>query len=136
MPSLSPSTRFLNPPTMPPVAGYSHIAEVRGGRLVFISGQVAIDSEGHLVGAHDVAAQARQVFTNLKKALEAVGTDFAHVVKVTFYLVDASQIGVVRQVRDEFVNRELPPASTAVEVRRLVRDDLLIEVDAVAVVPD
>ncbi len=136
MPSLSPTTRFLNPPTMPPAAGYSHVAEVRGGRLLFVSGQVAVDTDGKVVGPGDLAAQVRQVFTNLKHALDAAGTDFAHVVKLTFYLVDASQIGLVRQIRDEFVNTEQPPASTAVEIRRLVRDELLIEVDAVAVVPD
>ena len=135
MPNPSPAVRFLNPPVMPPAAGYSHVAEVTGGRLTFVSGQVAVDRAGNLVGPGDIAAQARQVFTNLKTALEAAGTDFAHVVKLTFYLVDISKIALVRGIRDEFVDTEHPPASTAVEVRRLVREEFLIEVDAVAVVP-
>ncbi len=135
MPTPPASIRFLNPPALPPPAGYSHVAEVSGGRLVFVSGQVALDRAGNLVGPNDLAAQAQQVFTNLQAALEAAGTDFAHALKLTFYLVDASKIGVVRGVRDRFVDARHPPASTAVEIRRLVREDLLIEVDAVASVP-
>lgn len=135
MPSRSPPIRFLNPPALSPPAGYSHVAEVTGGRLVFLSGQVAVDRSGTVVGPGDIAAQTRQVFLNLKAALEAAGTDFAHVAKLTFYLLDASKIAVVRGVRDEFVDTHHPPASTAVEVRRLVREEFLVEVDAVAVVP-
>ncbi len=127
--------RFLNPTTMAPPAGYSHVAEVSGGRLVFLSGQVATDREGKLVGPGDLAAQTRQVFENLKAGLEAVGTDFAHVVKLTYFLTDASQIAVVRGIRDMFVDPKHPPASTAVQIARLVREEFLIEVDAVAVVP-
>jgi enamine deaminase RidA (YjgF/YER057c/UK114 family) len=74
------------------------------------------------------------VFDNLKAALQAVGASFEQVVKLTYYLVDATQLPVVREVRDQYVNSQQPPASTAVEVWRLVRDDLLIEVEAVAVV--
>jgi enamine deaminase RidA (YjgF/YER057c/UK114 family) len=135
MPRDNPALRFLNPPTMPPAAGYSHIAEVTGGRLIFLSGQVAVDEAGKPVGPNDMAAQARQVFTNLKSALEAAGTDFAHVIKLTFYLVDISKIALVRGIRDEFVDTRHPPASTAVEIRRLVREEFLIEVDAVAAAP-
>jgi len=74
------------------------------------------------------------VFDNLHAALQAVGAGFEQVVKLTYYLVDATQLPVVREVRDQYVNTGQPPASTAVEVRRLVRDDLLIEVEAVAVI--
>jgi enamine deaminase RidA (YjgF/YER057c/UK114 family) len=102
--------------------------------MVFVSGQVALDQAGKLVGPNDLGAQTRQVFTNLRTALESVGGSFDDVVKLTYYLLDASQIATVRRVRDEFVNTTHPPASTAVEVRRLVREDFLIEVDAVAVV--
>ena len=132
MPTSAPNLRFLNPATLAPAAGYSHVAEVQGGRMVFLSGQVALDASGKLVGAGDLAAQARQVFANLKAALEAAGTDFAHVVKLTFYLIDIAQIAAVRAVRDEFVDSRHPPVSTAVGVRRLVRDEFLLEVDAVA----
>ncbi len=135
MPKPSANVRFLNPPSLSPPAGYSHVATVSGGTLVFLSGQVATDREGKLVGPGDLAAQTRQVFENLRAGLAAAGTDFAHVVKLTYFLTDASQIAVVRGIRDEFVDRAHPPASTAVQIVRLVREDFLIEIDAVAAVP-
>ncbi len=134
MASRSPSVRFLDPEGLPPANGYSHVAEVSGGRTVYISGQIALDGEGRLVGDGDMRAQAHQVFDNIEVALKAVGADFGHVVKLTFYLLDATRIGDVREVRDRYVNTSAPPASTAVEIRRFVRDGLLIEVDAIAVV--
>lgn len=127
--------RFVNPPGLPTPVGYSHVAEASSGRTIYISGQVALDQDRSLVGANDLRAQTQQVFTNLKTALEAAGADFSQVVKLNFFLLDISQLPVIREVRDQFVNAQGPPASSAVEVRRLFRDDLLIEVDAIAVVP-
>jgi len=129
-----PAARFINPETMHRPTGYSHVAEVTAGRPVYIAGQIALDVTGALVGPGDIRAQARQVFENLRSALEAVGAGFDQVVKLNYYLVDASQLPVVREVRDEYVNPQRLPASTAVEIRRLVREDLLIEVEAVAVI--
>ncbi|HWD46355.1 MAG TPA: RidA family protein [Actinomycetota bacterium] len=128
------SARFLNPETLHPPFGYSHVVEVTAGRPVYIAGQVALDPTGALVGAGDIGAQTRQVFDNLRAALEAVGAGFEQVVKLTYYLVDATQLPVVREVRDQYLNTRQPPASTAVEVRRLFREDALIEVEAVAVI--
>ena len=125
---------FINPEAVHHPTGYTHIVEVTAGRPVYISGQVALDPTGALVGLGDIRAQARQVFDNLQAALQAVGAGFEHVVKLTYYLVDATQLPVVREVRDQYVNTQQPPASTAVEVQRLVRDDLLIEVEAIAVI--
>ena len=127
--------RFLNPPTMPQSVGYSQIAEVSGGRTIYIAGQIALNSAGQVVGPGDLRAQAVQVFENLGAALAAVGAGFEHIVKFNFYLLDIAQIAVVRSVRDQYINTRQPPTSTAVEVRRLFRDDFLLEVDAVAVVP-
>ena len=135
MNSPHPAVRFINPPGLPKPAGYSHAVEATGGRTIYISGQVALDRNRALIGGNDLSLQARQVFANLRAALEAAGADFGHVVKLTYYLLDISQLQVVREVRDQFVNTHSPPASSAVEVRRLFRDDLLIEVDAIAVVP-
>ena len=129
------SANFINPEGMHRPTGYTHVVEVTAGRPVFISGQVALDGAGELVGLGDVAAQARQVFENLQAALGSVGAGFEQVVKLTFYLVDATQMPAVRDVRDRYVDTARPPASTAVEVRRLVRDDLLVEVEAVAILP-
>jgi enamine deaminase RidA (YjgF/YER057c/UK114 family) len=128
------SARFINPETVHPPFGYSHVVEVTAGRPVYIAGQVALDPTGGLVGADDIRAQTRQVFDNLRAALEAVGAGFEQVVKLDFYLVDATHLPVMREVRDQYVNTRQPPASTAVEVRRLFREDALIEVEAVAVI--
>ena len=128
------SARFINPETVHPPFGYSHVVEVTAGRPVYIAGQVALDRTGALVGADDIRAQTRQVFDNLRAALQAVGAGFEQVVKLTYYLVDATQLPIVREVRDQYVNTRQPPASTAVEVRRLFREDALIEVEAVAVI--
>ncbi len=128
------AANFHNPETIHRPFGYSHVAEVTAGRPVYIAGQVALDPAGELVGPGDIAAQTRQVFDNLQAALQTVGASFEQVVKLNYYLVDASQLPVVREVRNEYINTEQPPASTAVEVRRLFRDDILIEVEAVAVV--
>jgi reactive intermediate/imine deaminase len=132
-----PSVRFVNSPDAHKPVGYSHAAEVSaGGKMVFISGQVALDKDGNLVGPGDMRAQARQVFENLKAALASVGGDFSHVVKMTYFVTDASQFPVVREVRNQYLDTDNPPASTGVAVRQLVREEWLIEVEATAVVPD
>jgi enamine deaminase RidA (YjgF/YER057c/UK114 family) len=128
--------RFINPSTLATPPGYTHVVEITQGRTIFIAGQVALDQSGRLVGPQDFRAQTQQVFENLKAALAAVGTDFTHVVKLNMYVVDISQLPVLREVRDHYVNTHHPPASTLVEVRKLAREDFLIEVEAVAHVPE
>ena len=128
------SPQFINPSSLPAPTGYSQVVVASGGKTIYISGQVALDQNRTLVGKGDLRAQAQQVFTNLKNALEAAGADFSHVVKLTTFVKDISQMAVVREVRDQFLNKENPPASSAVEVSRLVNEDWLIEVAAVAVV--
>jgi enamine deaminase RidA (YjgF/YER057c/UK114 family) len=124
--------RHLSPAGLAPARGYSHVVDVSGGRTIFISGQVALDKSGAVVGGGDMRAQAKQVFENLKTALDAAGASFADVVKLGFYVTDASQVQQIRDVRDTYINTDAPPASTLVEVRRLVRQEFLIEVDAIA----
>jgi enamine deaminase RidA (YjgF/YER057c/UK114 family) len=128
------TANFINPEAMHRPTGYTHVVEVTAGRPVYIAGQVALDPSGAIVGPGDIRIQARQVFDNLQTALQGVGAGFEQVVKLTYYLVDATQLPVVREIRDQYVNTQQPPASTAVEVRRLVQEDLLIEVEAVAVI--
>lgn len=127
--------KFSNPAGMAAPVGYSHMVEVTGGKLVFIAGQVALDAEGNLVGAGDMRAQMVQVFENLKTALTAAGGDFSHVIKFGFFTVDFDALLANRDVRDQYVNTGSPPASTAVEVRRLFREDFLVEIEVVAVIP-
>jgi len=124
-----PQIQFLNRAP----AGYSQVVEVRGGRTLYISGQIAVDPSGNVVGSGDFTAQVKQVFANLKARLDEAGASFNHVVKLNFYLVDASNLQIVRDIRDTYVNRENPPASTLVVVKQLVRPELLVEVDAIAV---
>ena len=127
--------RFLNPASMPQSFGYTQMVEVTGSKMLYISGQIAINPAGQVVGVGDLHAQAQQVFENLKAGLAAAGATFEHVVKLQLFLLDITQIQIVRDVRDRYVNTKSPPASTAVEVRRLFRDELLIEVDAIAALP-
>jgi reactive intermediate/imine deaminase len=128
--------KFVKSEALPPAVGYSQAAVVTKGRLIYISGQVAMDSSGKLVGSGDFKAQAKQTFENLKAALAASGATFDNVVKLNSYFLDIKQAPVFREVRDQYVNVANPPVSTAVEVRRLVREEWLIEIEAVAVVPE
>jgi enamine deaminase RidA (YjgF/YER057c/UK114 family) len=131
------SFRLFSPPEMHKPTGYSHVAEITSGKMVYIAGQVAIDPAGNIVGKDDFRAQIVQIFGNLGTALHAAGADFKNVVKMNYYCVDTvdpSQITVVREVRDMHIGKENPPVSTFVVVRRLVRPEWLIEVEAVAVV--
>ena len=134
----SKAFHIFNPETMAkPTAGYSQVAEVGEGKIVYIAGQIALDKSGDLVGKDDFRAQVQQVFENLKAAVEASGGDFHNVIKLNYYCaasVDPSQMAAVREVRDKYVNTANPPTSTFVFVQRLVRPEWLIEVDAVAVV--
>ncbi|MBO0791119.1 MAG: RidA family protein [Ktedonobacteraceae bacterium] len=127
--------RFLNPSTLATPPGYTHVVEITQGRTIFLAGQVALDSSGAIVGPQDFRAQAHQVFENLKAALAAVGADFSDVVKLNMYVVDISQLPILREVRDRYVNTVHPPASTLVEVRRLAHEAFLLEIEAVAHVP-
>ena len=125
--------RYINPPTLAHPTGYTHIVEATGDRTIYISGQVALDPSGNIVGQGDMRAQAQQVFENLHSALQAVGAGFRDVVKLTYFIVDMTQMPVVREVRDQFIHPEQLPASTAVESRRLAREEFLLEVEATAV---
>ena len=131
----NPRIRHIQPQGLENNPRYSHAVVVESGPLVFVSGQVAHDAQGRLVGKGDMRAQTRQVFENLKVALAAAGSDLAHVVRINSYLTDMSQLDAHRQVRQEFLaGLSHPPASTLVGVARLVDPDLLLEVEAVAVV--
>jgi enamine deaminase RidA (YjgF/YER057c/UK114 family) len=128
--------RALNPKTLAPPPGYSQVVEVTGGSLVFVAGQVSWDEDGGIVGRGDFEAQARQVFNNLVRALDAVGATPAGLAKLGIYVVDhdVDKLAIIRRVRDEILGVDEPPASTLIGVQRLALPDLMIEVDAVAVI--
>ena len=128
--------KIVNPESIgPPAGAYSHSVVIDSGDAawIYISGQVALDPEGNVVGEGDMGAQATAVMDNVQAILEANGATFTDVVKMTWFLTDMSRIGEVREVRSRYLVGE-PPASTAVEVNALVRPELLLEVEAVAVV--
>ena len=133
---MPPNTRFLNPDTLSKPAAYSQVAEVTTpGRMIFISGQIGVGRDGKLV-AGDFRAQAMQAFENLQAALEAVGARFEHVVKLNNYLVELAHQPILREVRGLYLNMAAPPASTSVRVVGFAREGVLLEVEAVAVLPD
>jgi enamine deaminase RidA (YjgF/YER057c/UK114 family) len=136
--TLAAQTEHINPKGLAAPHGYTHVVAARPGKMVFLSGQVAMDAQGHLVGKDDLRAQAKQVFENLKTALAASGATFDDVVKITWYVkgYTPQNLATLREIRDGFVNKEKPPASTLVGVSSLFQDDYLLEVDAVAVVPE
>jgi enamine deaminase RidA (YjgF/YER057c/UK114 family) len=127
--------KISNPGTLHKPTGYSHVAKVSAGNLLFISGQVALDSKGELVGRDDISLQTRQIFENLGTALESERASLKDIIKLNYYLVDISQMPKVREVRNQYLDNENYPVSTAVEVRGLVRPEFLIEIEAVAVIP-
>ncbi len=105
--------RFINPPTMEKPPGYSHVVEIKGdARIVFFAGQLGVDTSGKFVGAPgDFKAQTVQAFENLKAALEAVGANFGHLVKINNYLVDIERnMLAFREVRDRYLVRRRRPA--------------------------
>ncbi|HEY4277366.1 MAG TPA: RidA family protein [Conexibacter sp.] len=128
--------RSINPKGMaPPLGPYVHVVVPPPGRLVFCSGAVAYDADGEVVGVGDVVAQTRQVMENLRRALAAAGATFDDVVKITSFVIDVSEYAKIAPVREEYLSAPYP-ASSMVEVNGLMQPELLIEIEAVAVVQD
>ena len=130
-------TMAVNPPTLAKAVGYSHGYEAQGGKTLYMSGQVATDKEGTVVGKGDLVAQFRQVCENLKALLLARGGQMNDIVKLTMYVLSkddykahAKDIGLVYR---EYFGRHFP-AMTLVEVKGLYDDDCAIEIEGVAVV--
>ena len=124
-----------NPAPLSKPTGYTHVVEVTGpAKTVYISGQIAFDKDGTVVGAGDMKAQAEQVFKNLQAALDAAGAKFSDVVKMNTYLTDMEKAPAVREVRARYFG-ETAPASTLVQVVSLVRPELMLEIEVIAVVP-
>jgi 2-iminobutanoate/2-iminopropanoate deaminase len=115
-----------------PVSHFTHVVTV--GRLVFVSGCVASDANGKVVGGADVVAQARQVHENIKRCLTAAGATFADVCKVTVYVKNMADREKINTVRKEYFGASRP-ASTLIEVSRFVSSDYLLEIEAIAVTP-
>jgi len=131
-----PQLEFLDPTGLANFGTFSQVTTARGGKTIHVSGQVAWNASGEVVGAGDLKAQTVQVFENLKVALAAAGAGFGDVVKFTIYVVDLKpeDRGTISEIRNRYVDPARRPASTMIGVDALVMDALRIEVEAIAVV--
>lgn len=129
---MSRLTRISAPDGVFPATAYTHVV-MGTGRFVAISGQLPLDQGGELVGEGDPAAQARQVFDNLRRCLLAAGGGFDDVVKLTYFVTDMAYMPAIRAARDAHMDPERLPASSAVRVAGLVAPQFLMEIEAYAV---
>jgi enamine deaminase RidA (YjgF/YER057c/UK114 family) len=125
--------RYINPPGLTKPTGYTHVVLAADGRTIYIAGQIALDSTGALVGAGDFRAQAERVFANLRIALASAGATFSDVVKMTTYITSVANVATLREVRTKYLDPARTPANTLIPVATLARPDLLLEIEAVAV---
>lgn len=131
------TVQFFNPSTVHKPNGYSHAAIVDLGtsKMIILSGQVALDKDGNLVGKADITKQTEQVFVNIKNAITDIGGNMNQLVKLNYYILQGQEIQPVRDIRNKFINTSTPPASTLVKVSGLFRDDILIEIEATFIIP-
>lgn len=127
---------FRNPDGLAAPNGFSHVAQSSLTKMILVSGQVSYDNSGAVVGVGDLAAQTRQIYENIRVALEAVGASLDDVVKTTLFVKELSpdKARVIREARAPFLDVQAPPASTMVGVTSLARPELLLEVEAMAMV--
>lgn len=125
----------FNPPgVVKPFGIFSNAAWQPEGKKLYLSGQVSQDADGNIVGVGDITTQTRRVLDNLKTILASVGGRMSDIVKVTVFVTDMSGLDAIHRVRAEYFTPPYP-ASTLVQVTRLVKPEYLIEIEAVAVVP-
>jgi len=125
----------INPPGFS-IPGISQAMLVEGGRPLILSGHVPFDAKGKLSGS-DLASQLDQVFQNIAATLQAAGSDFTSIARLTFYVLDyePSMPPTIRLIRDRWINLEKPPASALIGVASLFQPGVLVEVDAIAILP-
>jgi len=128
--------KLINPSVVVAPKGYSHAAVIDLGncKMIILSGEVPFDKNGNLIGKNDIEKQTEQVFFNIKNILSELGGSMDHVIKLGVYMKDVSQIQTFRNVRDRFINLKHPPTSTLAQVSKLFRDDVLIEIEATAII--
>jgi enamine deaminase RidA (YjgF/YER057c/UK114 family) len=127
------SKTIVNPPALAKPTGYSY-AMKKTGTPVFISGQVALDAEGKLVGENDAAAQTEQVFENLQAVVEGCGGTMGDIVKITIFVTDPSYRPAVAAARLKWFKEGEWPASTYLVVSALAVPTMLVEIEAVAMI--
>ncbi|MBI2296570.1 MAG: RidA family protein [Betaproteobacteria bacterium] len=127
--------RFINPEGLVRPGVYTPVVVAQAGRTIYLSGQVPQNEKGELVGRGDLLAQAEQVYRNIALALTGAGATFNDVVKLNVYVVNykPEYRDLLHQIRQSYVSKENPPASTLIGVQALAREGFLIEIEAIAV---
>ena len=125
---------FASPPELIAPSGYSHVVTLPAGRLAWTAGQVPMTPDREVPEGWE--AQARLAFENTGRALRAAGAGWSNVIKLTISVVELSEVATIRRVRDEFVDTAAPPTSSLSQVAALFDPDVLLEVEAVAFLPD
>ena len=124
----------INPSSLGQPGGYHHV--VKDGKTVYLAGQVARDKDGKTVAVGDAAAQAEQVFSNIQAALESVGSDLGHILKMTTFMIRREDFPAYRVARSKFLtDDDALPASTLILCSGLADPEFLIEIEAVAAIP-
>jgi len=128
--------QFIKPDGLAKPGVYTPVVTARGGKTIYVSGQVSQDSAGNLAGKGDLPAQTEQVYRNLRTALAGASATFNDVVKINVYVVNfkPEYRDLLQSVRSRYVSKENPPASTLIGVQALARADFLVEIEAIAVV--
>ncbi|HEY9286514.1 MAG TPA: RidA family protein [Candidatus Dormibacteraeota bacterium] len=126
----------LNPDTLLKPQAYTQVVEAAGRRTIFVSGQISQDAQGTVVAPGDFPGQARQVFANLRAALQAAGASPADITKMTTFIVDYTPElrAVIAEARSEFLSGAPPPASTLIGISALADPAYLLEIEAIAVI--
>ena len=126
------------PEALPPANGYSQVVTAQPGTMVFVSGQISVDQHGRIVGEGDLRVQTEQALLNLKNALATAGASFDHVVKINWYVKNlcADSLPIIREIRARYYNPQHPPANTLAGVAELYPPEALIEVEAIAIIPN
>jgi len=122
---------IINPKNVHWPIGYSHICKV--GDTVHVSGQLALDQEGNIVGKGDMTLQTEKTYENLKKCLESVGATINDIVMLRVFVTDLEEFQKTGEVRKKYFGK-YRPATTGLEISRLYFDDAMIEVEATAVI--
>lgn len=135
--SAKSAVQLINPPEVVKPNGYSQAAVIDLGtsKMVILSGQVPLNVKGELIGKDNFEQQAEQVFVNIQKMMAAAGGKMSDIVKLSYFILDTKNLKTLRAVRDKYIDVQHPPASTLVQVSGLFREDVLLEIEATAVVP-
>jgi len=134
------TVKYLNPQRACPAQGlYSHVGAFSGGPMMFIAGQLAVAADGGIVGRNDFGVQFAQVFGNLGDVLQGIGANWNDVIKFTTYMVHSQDIDSFMDLRADLFPKlfdgPLFPPNTLLVVDRLVKEEFLVEVEAVVAGP-